>query len=240
MAGLPQKSIKGANLKKWLIEAVDGIIDYLKSGIYLVPGPGISIERKPSGIVISAKKPSVSAPPPVKPAASSVQDISATVSGGTATITLSGSTSSVLVAAGSNVNITVGTNGEVIIGATGGTASSVGFPDYFNKWEIGLELSTPYSFAYPVCLIGSVGSVWYDTGGGSTSGDVRGGLRVWITDDGTNYEAVYAFYANFEAVNDDTRVESFVNVPIPAGYTFTLQAVGDDPDISELSVYPCI
>ena len=229
MAGLPQKSIKGANLKKWLIEAVDGIIDYLKSGIYLVPGPGISIERKPSGIVISATKPSVSAPPSVK-AASSVQDISATVTGGTATITLSGSTSSVPVVAGSNVNITGGTNGEVIIGATGGTGS-VGFPNYSNPIEA-LSFDTAYSYPYPVWLVGSVG---YNSASSGTT-IVCGFYLV----DGTGSAPLF-FWQGSDPPTDSLEVP--VMIPVPANTEFEISTVhiGSPTDVAgSITSYPCI
>ena len=52
MPKLPNKSIKGANFKKWCIESIDAIIDYLSSARYLQGAPGVTIERKPSGIVI--------------------------------------------------------------------------------------------------------------------------------------------------------------------------------------------
>lgn len=56
MPKLPNKSIKGANFKKWCIESIDAIIDYLSSARYLQGAPGVTIERKPSGIVIGLEK----------------------------------------------------------------------------------------------------------------------------------------------------------------------------------------
>ena len=128
MRRLPQKSVKGANLKKWLVESIDALIDYLSDASYLQPGTGIGIDRTASGIMISALKPKSA--PAQSLTGGADQDISATVSGGTATIRLSGSTSSVPVVAGSNVNITGGTNGEVIVSATGGTASGMAYPQW--------------------------------------------------------------------------------------------------------------
>jgi hypothetical protein len=234
MAGLPQKSVKGANLKKWLIEAVDGIIDYLKSGIYLVPGPGISIERKPSGIVISATKPSVSVSPSVKAAASSVQDISATVTGGTATIMLSGSTSSVPVVAGSNVNITGGTNGEVIIGATGGTGT-VGFPDMLNGSTV--SSGTNYPVTSDSWLIGHVGiygdsSLNYPT---RLSGVVE--LKVSAT--GTSQSNTISLYVNqglYEVSQSGLNGWYPVCIPIRAGYTIRLNISGSAR--TDIYLYP--
>jgi hypothetical protein len=126
---LPQKSVKGANLKKWLVESIDALIDYLSDASYLQPGNGIGIDRTASGIMISATKPKP-APAQSLTGGGTVQDLSATVSGSTATLALSGSTATVPFVAGANVNITGGTNGEVILSATGGTASGMAYPQW--------------------------------------------------------------------------------------------------------------
>lgn len=55
MASLPRKGITGDNLKKWVVDTVNGLIDYLHSH-RLRPGYGINIQETPSGVVVSLAK----------------------------------------------------------------------------------------------------------------------------------------------------------------------------------------
>ena len=62
MASIPRKSVKGANLKKWLVETIDGILDYLHSS-RVRPGYGIAVDETPSGTIVRlAGTPSSNAP----------------------------------------------------------------------------------------------------------------------------------------------------------------------------------
>lgn len=55
MPSLPNKSIKGGVFKKWVIESIDKLIDYLSS-TYIQVGQGLKIRRSPSGLVIELDK----------------------------------------------------------------------------------------------------------------------------------------------------------------------------------------
>ena len=55
MPSLPNKSIKGAAFKKWVVESIDKLIDYLSS-TYIQVGHGLKIRRSPSGLVIELDK----------------------------------------------------------------------------------------------------------------------------------------------------------------------------------------
>lgn len=86
-------------------------------------------------------------------AGGAAQDISASVSGGTATISLSGSTSSAQLVAGSNVNITGNTNGQIEIGASANT----GMPDYSaTPTFVTVDSAHPFinTFQYSIWMIG--------------------------------------------------------------------------------------
>lgn len=62
MASIPRKSVKGANLKKWLVETIDAILDYLHTS-RIRPGYGIAVEETPSGTIVRlAGTPSSNAP----------------------------------------------------------------------------------------------------------------------------------------------------------------------------------
>ena len=163
------------------------------------------------------------------------------VSGGTASIGLSGSTSSVEIVGGSNVSITGNTNGQVVVSATGGTSSGVGFPSYTTPLvEQGDVLSqTNYpGTAYAdqsVWLIGNL-SVEPDE-----NGQLALSVRVLISHNG-NSEAVYLsdFLTQTNSYIDKLEIPVFM--PIPAGHTFQidiLQATGSSIT-SGLAIYPCI
>lgn len=55
MASLPAKGVKGANLRKWLIDSINGLIDYLHAS-RVRPGDGIMVKETPSGVIVSLAK----------------------------------------------------------------------------------------------------------------------------------------------------------------------------------------
>ena len=55
MPSLPRKSVKGTIFKKWVVDSIDQIIDYLSSN-WLQPGNGINIRRTPSGTIVELQK----------------------------------------------------------------------------------------------------------------------------------------------------------------------------------------
>ena len=239
MGSLPPKAVTGANFKKWTVETLNKLIDYLH-GARIRPGYGISVRETPSGTIVELAKKQA----PVinnTTGGGTTQDISATVSGGTATVALSGSTSSVDIVGGSNVSITGNTNGQIEISATGGTSSGVGFPAYTSPLvEQGDVLSqTNYpGTAYAdqsVWLIGNL-SVEPDA-----NGQLALSVRVLISHNG-NSEAVYLSDFLTQTNSYIDKLEIPVSMPIPAGHTFQIivsQTTSADPT-SGLAIYPCI
>lgn len=61
MPSLPHKSVKGIVFKKWAVESIDRLIDYL-SGTWLQAGKGINIRRTPSGTIVELQKQPATAP----------------------------------------------------------------------------------------------------------------------------------------------------------------------------------
>ena len=221
MRRLPQKSVKGANLKKWLVESIDALIDYLSDASYLQPGTGIGIDRTASGVMISALKPK---PAPAQSlAGGTVQNLSATVSGGTATVALSGSTATVPFVAGANVNITGGTNGELLIGAS----AMSGVPNYASPIEtitLYYGSSTTKSYAQSVWLIGSIGV--------NTAADMDGSVSITI--DTTTIDL-------FDLTIGSTSLAGLtvpLSLLIPANSTFTLSVSG--AAVAAVKVFPSV
>lgn len=239
MGSIPPKAVSGQNFKKWVVETLNKLIDYLH-GARIRPGYGISVRETPSGTIVELAKKQA----PVinnTTGGGTTQDISATVSGGTATVALSGSTSSVDIFGGSNVSITGNTNGQIEISATGGTSSGVGFPAYTSPLvEQGDVLSqTNYpGTAYAdqsVWLIGNL-SVEPDA-----NGQLALSVRVLISHNG-NSEAVYLSDFLTQTNSYIDKLEIPVSMPIPAGHTFQIivsQTTSADPT-SGLAIYPCI
>lgn len=214
MASLPAKGVKGANLRKWLIDSINGLIDYLHAS-RVRPGDGIMVKETPSGVIVSLAKKAIAGVNNTT-GGGTAQDISASVSGGTATIALSGSTSSVEIVGGTSgaVSITGNTNGQIEIDVQGGT-SSVGFPNYAspNKEYIhvynGSETKT---YAYAVWLIGSAGV--------NTSADMDGTVTLYI-----GLETISLFDLTIGTTNLAGLIVP-VSMPIPAGSSFSISASG--------------
>jgi hypothetical protein len=155
------------SLRKWVVDTLNGMIDYLHSA-RVRPGNGILIRETPSGTIIELKKQPDS--PQSSGGGGSAQDISATVSGGTATIEISGSTSAVEIVGGTSGNVTISgnTNGQVVIDATGGGGGAINMPDYsaypFTLIHVFRDTYS-HTFTEDVALVGSFGTISGDTSG---------------------------------------------------------------------------
>lgn len=108
----------------------------------------------PSKALIDALERSGSAPVSGGGAA---QDISASVSGGTASVTLSGSTSAVKFVGTGDVTLTGNTNGQIEINCTGSTGGGSAYPVWGNlvaqsivpSWDASNEHMDPVTLGYP-------------------------------------------------------------------------------------------
>lgn len=221
MPSLPRKSTKGANFKAWTVETLDKFIDYFNSN-WIQGGKNVEIKRTASGIVIDLKKAPSSAPEKLSAGGGgTLQDISATVTGGTASLALSGSTSSVNFVGTGSVTISGNTNtGNIEINATGGTSGATGLPDYGNSVQI--HGSTVYGpFTYDTWLIGHVGQ--YEVDGADVKLTINGNTVIWL------------YNANFGSGTTQTVYVS-VCIPIPAGNSFEITGYGD----YNLSLFRCV
>ena len=238
---VPSKIPHGLNFKKAVLGTINALIDYL-NGNWLQGGPGISIKRTPSGTIIGLAKPKDSARQVASASGSGVnQDLSVAVSGNTATIGLSGSTSSVELVGVGDVGISGGTNGRVEINVTGGTGSRVLFPSYttplVQRGAVQPSVTYPGT-AYadqPVWLIGNLTAV------PNSSGEVILAVVVYISNGG-NQESVYLSDFSTQPGSYLDKVQLPVCLPIPAGHSFQINVMqNSSPDTTdELAIYPCI
>lgn len=234
MPSLPRKSVKGTIFKKWVVDSIDQIIDYL-SGNWLQAGNGINIRRTPSGTIVELQKQNKS--PQVSNAAGTgiVQDISATVSGGTeATVGLSGSTSSVAFVAGSNMSFASGENGEIVLNSIGGSGT-VGFPDLLTGSAV--SGGTNYPVTSDSWLVGHVGiygdtSLNYPT---NLSGYVDLKVSLTATPSQSNTFELYCNQGLYQVSYSGLNEWFPVCIPIKAGYTIRLTISGSA--IANLSLY---
>lgn len=169
-----------------------------------------------------------------RPGGGANQDLSVSVSGNIATVSISGSTSAVEFVGTGAVTLTGNTNGQVEIGASGGTASAAGFPNFGAELvtEGSMVYNTTYGpFAQNAYLIGEVTSV--------IDGQQRGNLSVYLSG-GTIAKTVHLFdvYRDNPSSSDILGVP--VYLPIPAGVSFQLLAVTDEANIVNLAVYPAL
>lgn len=249
MGSLPTKAVTGANFKKWTVETLNKLIDYLH-GARIKPGYGIMVRETPSGTIVElAKKQAPVVNNTTGGGTGVTQDISASVSGGTASVTLSGSTSAVEFVGTGDVTITGNTNGQIEINATGGGGGGgvTCFPDYANPIESGLELDTFYGpYANPVWLIGTVeyDMVHQTDYTGYDFLEFRSSVRIILENTGgfnltdchfpfSPGSSVLAPYVAY--------LSSFVNIPIPQGVRFKLVDEFEwGGGFGELAVYPCI
>ena len=231
MASLPQKSIKGTLFKKWAVESIDKLIDFLGSP-FIQAGKGIAVRRSGGITIIELEKPTQTVQNVTNNTGGggSNQDISATVSGNTASIALSGSTSSVDFVGTGAVSISGNTNGEIEINATGGTALNAPFPDLANPIEsILFDVSYP-GYAYPVWLIGQIGP----SASLSSNNTV-----VCSVNFGTNGVQVYEWGAGQPGGTKEVPLI----FPIPANTPFEVSTLhlGDTTELSGVvTSYPCI
>lgn len=233
MPSLPRKSVKGAIFKKWVVESIDAIIDYLSSN-WLQPGNGINIRRTPSGTIVELQKQNKT-PQTSGGGNGIVQDISATVSGSTAAIVgLSGSTSSVAFVAGSNMSLASGENGEIVLNSTGGSGT-VGFPDLLTGSAV--SGGTNYAVTSDSWLVGHVGiygdtSLNYPT---NLSGYVDLKVSLTATPSQSNTFELYCNQGLYQVSYSGLNEWFPVCIPIKAGYTIRLTISGSA--IANLSLY---
>jgi len=214
MSSLPPKAVTGQNFKKWVIDTLNKLIDYLH-GARIKPGYGIMVRETPSGTIVELAKKQASPVNNTTGGGTGVaQDISATVSGGTATVTLSGSTSSVEIVGGTsgNVAISENANGQVEIDAFAMT----GMPDYskFSTAEFISVISgqTTKTYAYPVWLVGEAAK--------ATSADMTCDIQIALGNQSISLLSITI---------GSTTLSGFhvpVFIPIPANTSFTLSASG--------------
>ena len=230
---IPSKIQHGEKVIATVFDKINGIIDYLNAS-RIRKGPGILVDESPSGTVIKLEDNRPATPPQVLPAGSGgASGIEAAVSGGTASITLTGGTGSVKMVGSGSVSISGNTNGEVVLTGSGGSA--VGFPNYFNpvvdRGDVDLS-GTTYSYNYPVWLIGNVGA------SSDENDQVRFDLDLWLGS--SNQERV----GISQTSNDYTfmgTITNFVCIPIPANTPFYFVTVDDlSLYLNELTIYPCL
>ena len=239
MSSLPRKSVTGLPLKKYVLDTLNGLIDYLQTH-RIKAGRGIDVRETASGYVIGLAN-SPSNPPQVQSASGDGADgIEASVTGGTASITLTGGTGSVNLVGTGSVNISGNTNtGNIEINATGGT-STFGFPDYSNEvvahGNIDLTGST-YSYAYPVWLIGGIGMEL------DANGDVWADINLWVNSS-PNQTRIRILEINATA-EDNAKIDYLsvpVCVPIPANTPFYFSPNATDMNYcrNDLGIYGCL
>lgn len=114
---IPSKIQHGEKVISTVFEKINGIIDYLNAS-KLRKSSGIDVRETPSGTVLELVQKSASAPQSQQSTAVA-SGLEATVSGGTATVGISGSTSSVEFVGAGGVTISGNTNGQVEINASG-------------------------------------------------------------------------------------------------------------------------
>lgn len=245
MGSLPTKAVTGANFKKWTVETLNKLIDYLH-GARIKPGYGIMVRETPSGTIVElAKKQAPVVNNTTGGGTGVTQDISASVSGGTASVTLSGSTSAVEFVGTGDVTISGNTNGQIEIGVSGGTGGggggAFGFPDYTNvvvaHGLVDLTGTTTYLYDYPVWLMGTVGMNI------DQNGDTWGFIDMWINSS-PNQERIELFGINATA-EDNARIDAisaFVSIAIPANtpFYFTPNATDLNYCRNDLRIYGCL
>ena len=227
MASLPQKSTSGNNLKQWLIRSIEGLIDYLNA-TRIRPGYGIDVRETPAGTEISLKDMKTAVPCSIQKNAGTASGLTATVSGGTATVAISGSTA-LVIEPGANIQISGGTNGELIISATGG-GGVIGFPDY-SKFDTAEYISlvnqqVTKTYAYPIWLIGEAAKNTGSDMSCTITIDI-GGKTIDLLSVSIGTTTLYGYVVP-------------VCIPIPANTTFTLTASGGFLSILNVYALPCL
>ena len=224
---IPSKIQHGEKVISTVFDKINGIIDYLNAS-RIRKGPGILVDESPSGTVIKLADNRPATPPQVLPAGGGASGLSATVSGGTATVKISGSTA-LVIEPGANIQISGGTNGEIIISATGG-GGVIGFPDY-SKFDTAEFISlvnqqVTKTYTYPIWLIGEAAK--------NTGADMSctitidiGGKTIDLLSVSIGSTTLYGYVVP-------------VCIPIPANTTFTLTASGGFLSILNVYALPCL
>lgn len=239
MSSIPRKSVTGLPLKKYVLDTLNGLIDYLQTH-RIQAGKGIDVRETASGYVIGLAQPP-SNPPQVERGGGGggADGIEANVNGGTASITLTGGTGSVNLVGTGDVTISGNTNtGNIEINATGGGGGAVvGMPDYANP----LVTSVAYNTTYPstfyanqdVWLIGMLNTV-FDPNNYSLSGHVEIALSNGTV---TNNILLQDIFMNVSS--NANEIETPVMLPIPRGYSFVLTCGSVTPGLG-VKIYPCL
>lgn len=125
---IPRLPVSGENLKKYILDTLRGIIDYLKA-TRLVEGDGISIRETPSGVIVSATRRGTTSQG-ASGAAEYDPGIGITITGGTPGVPEKINAN---ITGGTDISVTGGTNGNpLVISYTGGGGGGggIGYPDY--------------------------------------------------------------------------------------------------------------
>lgn len=234
MSSLPRKSVTGLPLKKYVLDTLNGLIDYCHTH-RIKAGRGIDVRETASGYVIGLAQPP-SNPPQVQSASGGGADgIEASVTGGTASITLTGGTGSVNLVGTGSVTISGNTNtGNIEINATGGSGG-VGFPDYAHPLVQGgnVAFGTTYPSGYAAQNVWLIGRI---TMFADQNQQLAGSLIIHLSN-GTDTETIWL--ADTLLNNMDGQEDIPIMLPIPASYTFRLD-YNNPPDSIALGIYPCI
>ena len=119
---IPRLPVSGENLKKYILDTLRGILDYLKA-TRLVEGDGISIRETPSGVIVSATRKGT-APGGASGAAEYDPGIGITITGGTPGVPEKINAN---ITGGTSISVTGGTNGNpLVISYTGGGGGTIG------------------------------------------------------------------------------------------------------------------
>ena len=209
---VPSKIPHGLNFKKAVIGTINGIIDYL-NGNWLQSGKGINIRRTPSGTIIELQKQPASRSVSVTGGtAVGASGLVATVSGGSASVEVSGSSPLLIEPANANIQISGGTNGELRIGASAVTGMPYWLdlsPEFIN---VSQNSSVSKTYNHSIFLIGNCGYSTSSNMTGSVSLAI-GGKTFILFDLGIGTSTLYG-------------LTSFVCIPIPANTAFTLTTSG--------------
>ena len=213
MPSLPNKSIKGAAFKKWVVESIDKLIDYLSS-TYIQVGQGLKIRRSPSGLVIELEKQPGEPQSAAGGGGAGASGLEATVSGGTASVQVAGVSPLIVKPANANIQISGGTNGELEIGASAVT----GMPNYFYSSPQSIHVDD----SAPVVVPSQAETMWLiGTAGVYTSSNMSGVVSVTI-----GYLTLTLFDLTIGSSSSLSGLTIPVALPIPAGHSFQLNASG--------------
>ena len=208
MGSIPPKAVSGQNFKKWVVETLNKLIDYLH-GARIRPGYGISVRETPSGTIVELAKKEASQPASVSGGtASGAQNLSVSVAGNTASVALSGSTSHVDFVGTGSVEISGGTSGRVELGG--------GVPLPVRPVSIGFNGSHVMShdgWAYMACTIYSYGN---------SAESAFAYLRVVASGTTTDYLVTYNAFLTIEG-------ESGGSIMVPVAIGSTVSAYFDLP-----------